>query len=161
MGTVCKKFTVGYSGRMSIFRRKKKPLSADVIALLAQAHSIHKAELEFAKDAVRAELRDKVRHALEDMQLRDGKAGTALDSAADIEDKYLVAIGSLFCETHELEREWHNYIRDRRIARNDAKLAVLSQQIDRALGRPDRNRQAPYQPGQRGQTTGGPVVASW
>ena len=36
---------------MKLFKRKKKPLSADVIALLAQAHAIHKAELEFAKDA--------------------------------------------------------------------------------------------------------------
>lgn len=123
---------------MKLFKsRKKKPLSADVITLLAQAHAIHKVELDIARDDARTELRDKVRKALEGMQGYDRSDGRSSRSTADIQDDYLVSIGALFCENLEQEREWHTYIRDRRIASNDAKFAVLSQQIARATGRKD------------------------
>lgn len=146
--------------------RKKKPLSADVIALLAQAHGIHQAELEFAKDAMKAELRDKVRHALEGMQGYDKGDGRSSRSTADIQDDYLVTIGALFCDTLEQEREWHMYIRDRRIASNDAKFAILSQRIERAKKRTVANGYepappVPYQEGENGTHASGGVVATW
>jgi hypothetical protein len=112
--------------------RKKKPLSADVIALLAQAHSIHKVELDIARDEVRAEMRQKVRDALQAMSFMDKADGTCYHSSAEVEDRYLFNIGAIFSETPEQQVEWSHYVRDRRIARNDAKFAILSQRIDRA-----------------------------
>lgn len=129
---------------MKIFgRTKKKPLSADVIALLAQAHQIHQAELEFARDGVKAELRQKIRDALQAMVLHDQDDGRCWYSSADIEDRYLFNIGSLFAETPEQRTEWSQYVRERRIARNDSKCEQIGKQIDRALGRKQGNRQSP------------------
>jgi hypothetical protein len=143
-------------------RKGKKPLSADVIALLAQAHQIHQAELAFARDEARTELRQKIRDALQMMTLMDKDDGRCWYSSAEVEDRYLFNIGSLFCETPEDRAEWSAFVRERRITRNDQKAAVLAQQIDRALGRKRGNRQdVPYQAGEHGTHASGGVVTSW
>jgi hypothetical protein len=148
---------------MKLFKsRKKRPLSADVIALLAQAHSIHQAELEFARDEVRTELRDKVRKALESMSFMDDAQGNCRASSAEVHDRYLFNIGSLFAETPEQHTEWSQYVRERAVARNDAKFAIISQQIDRAK---KRGNAVPvpfqYQEGENGTHASGGVVATW
>jgi hypothetical protein len=141
--------------------RKKKPLSADVIALLAQAHGIHKVELDIARDDARTELRDKVRNALERVSFMDDDRGNCRASSAEVHDHYLFLIGSLFCDTPEQQVEWSQYVRERAVARNDAKCMALHQQIDRAKKKRDIPPPIPYQEGENGTHASGGVVASW
>jgi hypothetical protein len=119
---------------MSIFKRKKKPLSVGAIAMLAQAHDIHRMELEFAREQARKEARAELRQSVRDKllavhsQISSWKAW----SQADVEDLYLVDVGGLFADTPEHQAEWNHFVRDRRIAINEQKFDVLHQQIERA-----------------------------
>lgn len=148
------------------FRRdKKKPLSADVIALLAQAHQIHQAELEFARDEVRSRLRQEVRDML---MAQDDKAyGANREAVAYALDKLRIDVGLLFSDTASQRAEWVKHVKDYRFGLNEAEFERVRRQIDKAVGYRTALTDAasppaiPYQEGQKGTHASGGVVASW
>jgi hypothetical protein len=146
------------------FRKGKKPLSADVIALLAQAHQIHEAELEFARDEVRAELRQSVRDVL--MGQKDEAYGQAHREAISYAlDKLRIDAGILFCETRQQREEWVAFVKENRRALNEIEFERVRKQTDKAVGYKQRELtgavQPPYQAGENGTHASGGVVASW
>lgn len=90
---------------MKWFNRKKKPLSADVIRLLAQAHSIHKAELEFAKDEAREEARAEFKAHLRSLgeEIREALFGKS--------DSIRSAVGVLLVDEGVFTpEEWNDFV---------------------------------------------------
>jgi hypothetical protein len=112
---------------MTIFSLFRRRTSADAIALLAQAHAIHQAEIEFAREEARAEARrelcQKVRDSLMRIELKLGW------SPADSEDKFRCAVGEIFCETPDQRLDWYAFVRECRIATQDGKYEELSRKI--------------------------------